>query len=199
MFSHIHLATKEQQENFLTKLTGMTSIWSKQNKSEINYLPEAEYWVHPSSVEPNRSADHARAAAEPLTDHYSGVMYPSHPCDVQLTRRDYAPPYLIARIKYGRYGTFDLEKMVTEGSSARPCQVGEAELMDLIHEYFPPVRYVSFHKGFVDVDWWQEFARHEMNLRRHAHSCLRIEAVVCSPTRTDCQKSPRTGEVHVLW
>ena len=65
LFSYIHMATKEQQENFWTKLAGMSSIWSKQNRPEINYLPDAEYWVHPSSMEPNRSADHARAAAEP--------------------------------------------------------------------------------------------------------------------------------------
>ena len=100
LFSYIHMATKEQQDNFWTKLTGMSSIWSKQNKSEITYLPEAEYWVHPSSVEPNRSADHARAAAEPLTDHYSGVMCPSHPWDVRVSRLDYAPPYLVTRIRH---------------------------------------------------------------------------------------------------
>jgi hypothetical protein len=124
-------------------------------------------------------------------------MYPSRPWDVRVSRLDYAPPYLVTRIRYGRYGTIDLEKMVTDGTSARPCQVEEAELKDLIHEYFPPVRYVSFHRGFVDVDWWQEFAKHEENLRRHAHSCLRIEAVVCSPTRTDCQRRCKRGGVHV--
>ena len=86
LFSYIHMATKELQENFWTKLTGMSSIWSKQNKPEINYLPKAEYWVHPSCVEPNRSADHARAEAEPLTDHYSGVMYAMHPRDVLVPR-----------------------------------------------------------------------------------------------------------------
>jgi hypothetical protein len=49
----------------------------------------------------------------------------------------------------------------------------------------------------VDVDWWQEFAKDEANLRRHAHSCLRIEAVVISPTREECQKMSRRGGVYV--
>jgi hypothetical protein len=183
LFDQIHMATKELQENFWTKLTSMSSIWSRQTKAEVNYLPKADYWTHPTILEPDGSADHARAEEEFLTDHISGVMYPEHPPDVKVPNPNYAPPYVIARTRYGRFGTFDVEKMVTDRTSARPSQVGEAEMKDFVHEHFPAARYKGFHKGFVDVELWHGFGRNRAAMRRHAHSCLRIEVVVSSPPR----------------
>jgi hypothetical protein len=56
---------------------------------------------------------------------------------------------------------------------------------------------VGFDLDFVDIELWREFARDVKKMRRHAQACLRIEAIVISPTYKDCQKMSRRGGVYV--
>jgi hypothetical protein len=196
LFTHIHLAAKEQQEDFWTKLTSMTSIWSKQTKIKATCLPKADYWTHPTILLPDGSADHAEAEGQPLIDNYSGAMEPEHPPDVK-SRHDYVPAYLISRSVSGRYGTLDVEKAVADWTSARPGQATDNEVKSVIREYCPAVRYVGFHRGFTDEKLWYEFALNKAAMRRHAHSCLRIEVVVSSPPRPGYQKMWKSGGVYV--
>ena len=93
-----------------------------------------------------------------MTNHHAGVMYPSHPWDVDV-QENYAPAHVLSRIAHGTFGSFDVGKLVVGRSSATPAQIGESELMELIHDYFPPEKYVGFDLGFVNPELWHEFAR----------------------------------------
>ena len=136
-----------------------------------------------------------RVWGAPLIDHYSGFMGPLHPLDLDDVKEDYAPLFFLMRQKYGSFGSFDVGKLVTEEGSSAPNAIRERELMELIHKCLLAVRYVGFDQGFVDKELWHDFARNMKKMRWHAHSCLRIEAVVMSPTDQDCQKMSKRGGV----
>jgi hypothetical protein len=187
LFTQIHLAAKEQQEDFWTKLTSMTSVWSRQTKLKAPYHPNVDYWKHPTILEPDGSADHAEAEGQPLINNYGGAMEPEHPWDV-TARHNYAPAYYVSRKVFGRYGAFDVEKAMADWTTARPGQASENEVKSVVREYFPAARYAGFHKGFVNEEYWFQFGMNQGAMRRHAHSCLRIEVVVSSPPRSGYQK-----------
>jgi hypothetical protein len=196
LFTKIHLAAKEEQEDFWTKLTSMNTIWSKQSKVHNSSLPPAKNRVHTTAFKPDGSADHAEAEGQPLVDNFRGIMYPEHPLDVRADLV-YAPSFHVSRDTWGTWGTFDVEKALTDWTTARPGQASDEEIKEVVYKHCPPLRYAGFHEGFVDEKQWFAFALDAMAMRRQAISCLRIEVVVCSPRRPECQKLWKSGGVYV--
>ena len=113
-----HLA--QQVEAVWTAFQKVETVFSKKAKpqSEISAPPGGaeSYWLHPGNMRPDHSAEDAPARKAPVIDWLKGPIWP--PRNLETLDDKFAPPYVLSRIKYGNYGSFDVARMLRD--SFRP-------------------------------------------------------------------------------
>ena len=198
LFDNWHKGLSRHQEELWTAYGRLNGMFSKSHKADKEVRCKAEgadYWLHSGNMEPDGSADHAAAVNAPVIDWFRGPVVPYR--DLADITSDFAPTWVKIRMDSGEWGGFDLEAECRKAGFPPLKEVREDDLWQRLLKYMPPLRYQSFDEAWMAKETLLERMDKKM-LMRQAHTCLRIEFVLASPTDESCEKMSKRGGVTVF-